>query len=74
LLKIHEDIGRPKRLAKLVARDYFPGTGQQKRQSAERQVLKTDPYAIPPEFPRAEVGFERTEANGSRRHLWRTHT
>ena len=73
LLKIHENVGGPECLAKLLARDHFPGTGQQQRQRPKGQILKTDPDAVPPEFARAEVGFEHTEANASRRRLCGAH-
>ena len=50
-----------------------PGRVEQQRERTKRQVLQTDPDAVPPEFARAQVGFEHTEANQSRRRLWRAH-
>src|SRR5450631_4713292 len=50
-----------------------PGAAEQERQRSKGQILKTDFDAVPPEFARTEVGFEHTEANESRRRLWRAH-
>jgi hypothetical protein len=63
LLKIHKDVGGPKCLTKLVARDHTPGTRQQKLEGSEGQVLEADADAVPSQFARAEVGFEHTKAN-----------
>ena len=39
LLKIDKNVGGPKCLTKLLTRDYFAGTAQQKRQRSKRQIL-----------------------------------
>jgi len=67
LLKIHKDVRGPEGLPEFFAGDHDSGTRQQKRERTEGQVLETDLDAIPAEFAGAEIGFENTEANRSRR-------
>jgi hypothetical protein len=72
LLKIDEDVGGPKGLTELLAGDHHPGTCQQEREHTERKILETNLDPVPAEFTGAQISFEYTEANRSRRRLIRT--
>ncbi len=73
LLEIHKDIRRPERLAQLLTCNDLPGTCQQDRQHAERQILQTDLDSVPAEFAGHEISLEHTEPNRRWMNLCGTH-
>jgi hypothetical protein len=64
VIEIHEGIGGPQLLPQFLARHRLAGTLQQQAKDLEGLLLNLDPESVFAQVAGAQVGLERSEANG----------